>query len=179
LINDDDRTIIGSPIPKIIYGLNFDFSYKNFDLSLLLQGTYGNEIYNSLESEVGLATEPNSKSWNRLEKVKNFWTEENPVNNQTRASITDENDNNRMSSWFVEDGSYLRLKNLQIGYTLPATLTKNTNIRFYLSGSNLLTFTKYSGLDPELKTNDVQYSGFDNGSYPVPRSFIGGIEINF
>lgn len=178
-INDADRKIIGSPIPDLIYGLSVNLNYGNWDFNVMFQGVHGNEIYNLRKSEIGLATEPDTKNWNRLREVSNYWTPENPVNDQTKASVYDKNDNNRMSTWFVEDGSYLRLKTIQIGYTLPRKWTGDGNVRIYASGTNLLTFTKYSGLDPEINSSNVIYSGFDSGNYPAPRTFIGGLEINF
>jgi TonB-dependent starch-binding outer membrane protein SusC len=99
----------------------------------------------------------------------------------TRAYLTDPNNNARLSSWFIEDGSYLRLKNLQIGYRLPSGILSNTGLqsaRVYVSATNLITFTRYSGLDPEINSANPINSGFDYGQYPVPRLFLFGINVN-
>jgi TonB-dependent starch-binding outer membrane protein SusC len=181
-ITTSDRKIIGNPFPKMIYGMNFDFYYKNFDMVVFWEGIYGNDIYNGIRSQIGIATEPLSQNWNRLKDVEDFWTFENQSTTMTRAFLTDPNNNARMSSWFIEDGSYLRLKNLQLGYTLPKNLTGAMGIqsaRFYVSATNLLTITRYSGLDPELNADNPLSSGFDYGSYPVPKSYMMGIQVNF
>jgi TonB-linked SusC/RagA family outer membrane protein len=179
-INTDDQVIIGKPVPDFVYGLNVDLYYKNFDFNLFFEGVYGNHIYNSRRSEIGLATEPTTKNWNRLRETLDFWTPENPSTTMTRASVVDVNDNSRMSTWFVEDGSYLRLKNIQLGYTLPEnTIPSVLNLRIYVSAANLLTFTGYSGLDPEINSDNPTSSGFDRGNYPIPRTYLAGIQIKF
>lgn len=181
-ITSDDMQIIGNPFPKAIFGANFDFSYQNFDLLLFWEGVYGNDIYNQVSSQIGLATEPLSQGWNRLISAGDFWTEENASTTMTRAYLTDPNNNARMSTWFIEDGSYIRLKNLQLGYRLPQQLLSTagiTNARVYVSASNLLTFTRYSGLDPEINADNPLRSGFDLGNYPVPKSYMMGIQVSF
>ena len=100
----------------------------------------------------------------------------------TRLSVVDEANNARTSSWFIEDGSYLRLKNIQLGYNFPQSFTskiKISKLRIYIAGSNLLTFTKYSGLDPEISSSNPLSSNIDYGSYPIPKSYTTGIQINF
>ncbi len=179
-INEDDQTIIGKPVPDFVYGFNVDLNYKNIDFNIFFEGVYGNDIYNALRSEIGIATEPSTKNWNRLTDVLDFWTPENPTNKQTRASVVDVNENARMSSWFVEDGSYLRLKNLQLGYTLPKNVIPSiSSLRIYISANNLFTITDYSGLTPELNSSSPTRSGFDYGTYPIPRSYMAGLQINF
>ena len=179
-INTDDQTIIGKPVPDLVYGLNVDLYYKNFDFNIFFEGVYGNEIYNSRRSEIGLATEPATKNWNRLREVLDYWTPGNPSTTMTRASVVDVNDNARMSTWFVEDGSYLRMKNIQLGYTLPAeTIPSILNLRIYVSAANLVTITGYSGLDPEINSDSPTSSGFDSGNYPIPRTYLAGIQIKF
>ena len=176
-----DREVIGNPFPKLIYGLNFDLYYRNFDMVIFWEGIYGNEIYNHIRSQIGVATEPLSQNWNRLSEVSDFWSIENQSSNMTRAYLTDPNNNARLSSWFIEDGSYLRLKNLQIGYRLPSGILSNTGLqsaRVYVSATNLITFSRYSGLDPEINSANPINSGFDYGQYPVPRLFLFGINVN-
>ncbi len=180
VITSSDRQIIGNPFPDFIYGLNLDLYYKDFDMVIFMEGVYGNEIYNHLRSNIGVATEPLSQGWNRLSDAQGFWTHDNPSETMTRAFLTDPNDNARMSSWFVEDGSYLRLRNIQIGYTLPQELLNRIGMnraRLYISASNLFTLTGYSGLDPELNASNPLQSGFDFGTYPVPKSYMIGLQI--
>lgn len=180
VINTLDQTIIGKPVPDFIYGLNVDLYYRNFDLNIFFEGVHGNEIYNARRAEIGVATEPTTKNWNKLREVMDFWTEEHPSTTMTRASVVDVNDNDRTSSWFVEDGSYLRLKNVQLGYTLPGQLIRGvSHLRLYVSAANLVTLTRYSGLDPEISSDSPTNSGIDYGSYPIPRSMMAGIQLNF
>jgi TonB-linked SusC/RagA family outer membrane protein len=180
LINTLDQVIIGKPVPDFIYGFNFDVYYKNFDLNAFIEGIYGNEIYNQRRAEIGIGTEPSTKNWNRLKEVGNFWSPENPSTIMTRASVVDVNDNDRTSTWFVEDGSYLRLKNVQLGYTLPEfNNSPFSNLRVYINSTNLLTITNYSGLDPEINSDSPTSSGFDGGRYPIPKSHTVGIQLTF
>jgi len=179
-ITTDDQTIIGKPVPDFIYGLNIDIFYKNFDFTLFIEGIYGNEIYNARRSEIGIATETSTKNWNRVTEVMDYWTPENRSTVMTRPSVVDVNDNSRMSTWFIEDGSYLRLKNVQLGYTLPQNSIPLLNtLRIYVSATNLFTLTGYSGLDPEVNSDSPTSSGFDYGNYPIPRSWLTGVQIKF
>ncbi len=180
IIDAEDQTIIGNPVPELVYGLNIDMSFRNFDFNVFFEGVYGNHIYNGLRSEIGLATEPATKNWNRLTDVLDYWTPENPSTTMTRANVVDPNQNNRISTWFVEDGSYLRIKNLQLGYTFPKQwLPKIQSFRLYVSATNLLTISGYSGLNPEINSSNPTGSGFDWGTYPIPRNYLGGIQVNF
>ena len=172
----DDRTFIGNPFPDFVYGLNVNLNYKNFDLGASVSGTYGNDLVNSsiLYSVI---------YGNRTTKqVENAWTHENTNSNILRPSAT-EVVNNEFSDYYIEDGSYLRLKNISLGYTLPEQIFSKVGIekfRLFVSASNLFTLTDYSGLDPEIgANNDPLNIGIDQGFYPQARTILGGINVNF
>jgi len=169
-INEDDKTDLGNPFPWLTYGLNFGAEWKGIDVQVFFQGVYGNEIYNALK----LRTEGSGNEATLSRAMTEVWS---PVNttgvlpNPKGNPINLEN-----SSRYIEDGSYLRLKNLQIGYTLPSKWTekvKMSRCRIYLSGSNLFTLTDYSGYDPEVG------GGVDYGNYPQSRTFMLGVNVNF
>ena len=189
-IDDNDKVNLGSPFPWLTYGINLSAEYYGFDLQVFFQGVYGNKIYNALKlrtegagDECTLSTsmrdvwvgysdvirqsmEQQGLNWMELENRQG--TIPNPVGAPT---------NTENSSRFVEDGSYFRLKNIQLGYTLPADVTKKAYInkcRLYVSASNLFTVTNYSGYDPELGTGGVDY-----GNYPQSRTFTFGLSLNF
>lgn len=177
-LGDDDKVFFDSGLPKLEYGLTFNAYYQNFDLTLFFQGTQGNNMYNGM------------KMWlyrsDRLENVSadlvNAWTPENPNTDIPRNVSTDPNSNIRPSDYFLEDGSYLRLRNLQIGYTLPNTLTSKASIakaRVYFSAYNLLTFTDYTGFDPGISNSGLFTRGVDRGFYPLTKSFVVGINLGF
>jgi TonB-linked SusC/RagA family outer membrane protein len=173
VINDNDRTVIGNPNPDFTYSLNNSLKYKNFDMEIFFQGVYGNDVYNANR----IYGESMSVAYNQFASVLKRWTGEGTSNTVPRAIYGDPNENVRSSTRFIEDGSYLRLKNLTIGYTLPKNLTKkiySTGIRVFISGKNLWTLTNYSGFDPE-----VNIGGFDLGTYPVTRAYNFGIDVNF
>jgi TonB-linked SusC/RagA family outer membrane protein len=176
IINELDQTIIGSPIPRYLLGANAEIKYKGFDLQMFWQGTYGNDIYNA-------TVRYDFNYVNRPIDALNRWTGEGTSNSVPRANLFDPNQNARVSDRFIEDGSFIRLKNLQIGYTLPNQMTKRlgmSNCRFYVSGQNVLTFTRYSGLDPEIgQIGNSLEMGIDKGFYPQPRVFLGGVNVNF
>ncbi|MDP5061563.1 MAG: TonB-dependent receptor [Maribacter sp.] len=186
VINDDDRTFIGSPHPDFTYGLNFNFGYKNFDLSAFIQGSHGNDIYNYTKVFTDF---PTFVDGNRSTRVLDSWTPTNT--NATLPALGNAIVNNEAdpNSYFVEDGSYARLKNLQIGYTLPETIMDKigmSSIRFYVQASNLFTITGYNGLDPEVQpvfnndgTVDNLTLAVDYGSYPVARIFTLGTNLKF
>lgn len=172
----NDRTFIGNPFPDFIYGINLRLGYKNFDLSTFASGTQGNDVVNSavLYSVVyGNRTQA---------QIEDMWTHENTSGTQPRPSAT-QVVNNEFSDYFIEDGSYLRLKNITLGYTVSESLRDSwglSNFRVFLSANNLFTFTNYSGLDPEIgANNDPLNIGVDQGFYPQAKSIIGGININF
>ncbi|WP_236564836.1 TonB-dependent receptor [Flavobacterium sp. MK4S-17] len=165
-INDDDRTFIGNPIPEITYGLSFNASYKNFDISFLWQGVGNVDRYNDLKQILDYDTRP----FNSTTAVLNSWDGEGSSNTTPRLTFND-NGGKRVSSKFVEDASYLRLKNVEIGYTFNDAFKGIDNLRIYISGQNLLTFTDYTGLDPE------STSLIDMGTYPQSAAVIFGARI--
>jgi TonB-linked SusC/RagA family outer membrane protein len=174
-IDDADRTFIGNSIPKITFGMSFNADYKNFDLSLLLQGQGGNDIYNAAKYYFMRFDGTHNV---RTELLGNYWTGENSSNDQPAiTSNGTRNDRNyRNSDYYVEDGSYVRLKNLQLGYTFRPNLSEDaqSTVRVYLAAQNLLTFSSYSGFEPEISGNSI-----DRGIYPQTQTFMLGTNINF
>lgn len=181
-VTDLDRVIIGKPVPDFTYGFNLDAGYGQFDLAVFLYGVQNVDIYNDFRANAGLATDPEGKDNNKLREALDFWSPSHHTNKQVRASIIDPNDNNRISSFFIENGSFLRIKNLQVGYTFPPKLLsylRVRSIRVYFNASNLYTFTKYTGYDPEIGSKQNLNFGIDYGNYPLPRTFMGGVQIDF
>ena len=172
VINDKDRTVIGNPNPKFTFSLNNTFNYKNFDLTIFLQGSYGNDIFNANR----MYTEAMSIIQNQSSAVLGRWTGEGTSNNIPRAIYGDPNQNSRVSDRYIEDGSYLKIKNINLSYTLPKTVFgQNFNsVKIFVSAQNLVTWTKYSGFDPEVPVN-----GIDNGTYPITRTVSLGLNIGF
>ncbi len=208
VIDEKDRTDIGSPLPKFTYGWTNTFRYKNIDLSIFLNGSYGNKVFNynaltlthmnstwtnQLQSVVSKRArlEPidasivyadGSKWYDHIDNVR----VKNPSTKTPHTSIQDPNDNDRISDRYVEDGSYLRIKNITLGYTFPKALlskAKIENLRVYVNIQNLYTFTKYSGYDPEVGASTQDSSGLtygvDNGRYPSPAMYSFGLNITF
>ncbi|WP_028297250.1 SusC/RagA family TonB-linked outer membrane protein [Olivibacter sitiensis] len=173
VIDDDDRAIIGNPNPKYIFAMNNSLSYKGIDFSLFLQGVAKVDIYNAnLAWQEGMAV-----AENQTIAVLDRWTGPGTSNTMPRAIFNDPNKNTRVSDRFIEDGSYLRIKNVTLGYTFPASLTNRIGVgslRLYTSAQNLLTITNYSGFDPE-----VGVGGIDNGVYPVTRTISVGLNVGF
>lgn len=169
-IDDADKTDIGNPFPWLTYGINLGADYKGFDVQLFFQGVHGNELYNAVRHR----TEGKGVEATLGTQMRNVWTTANPygdIPNPYGSSL-----NFETSSRFIESGSYLRLKNLQIGYSLPAGLLDGTFIkrcRFYVSGNNLLTLTGYTGYDPEVG------GGVDYGNYPQARTVLFGVNLDF
>ncbi len=181
-ITDADRTNLGSYIPKFTYSFNLSASYKNFDASIFFQGTHGNKIFNGGR----VLSEGMRRLFNASTAVLNAWTPANPNTLVPRIINGDPNENARVSDRWIEDGSYLRLKNVMLGYTLSEntlrTITKGAVNRFkiYVSSQNLLTFTQYKGWDPEIGTqNGALTNGIDYGQYPSARSFQVGVQVGF
>lgn len=175
----DDRIIIGDANPDFIYGLTNSMQYKNFSLTFFFQGSYGGDILNASRIDIEGMTDPKNQSAAVLDR----WQEPGDITDIPRASWGN-TDNSRISTRFIEDASYLRLKNLTIGYELPESLISKIGLRqfkIYATAENLLTFTSYSGFDPEVNafgpSNTVQ--GIDYGTYPQTRSVISGINITF
>ena len=176
VINELDQTWLGNPVPDLTYGLTIDLGWKGFDLNIFLQGVHGNEVYNA-------TTRYDFTYVNRPAAVLNRWTGPGTSNSEPRVSLNDPNQNARVSSRFVEDGSYLRIRNLQLGYSLPKSVCKRLrlhNLRIYAGASNLMTFTRYSGLDPEIGTFFASplEIGIDKGFYPQARTWIAGINVS-
>lgn len=208
VIDERDRTDIGSPLPKFTFGWTNTFRYKNLDLSIFLNGSYGNKVmnYNSLT-----LTHMNSTWTNQLQSVVSKrarlepidptivyadgskWYDhidnvrvKNPGTKVPHTSINDPNDNDRISDRYVEDGSFLRIKNITLGYTFPKALlnkAKIENLRVYVNIQNLYTFTKYTGYDPEVGASTQDSTGLtyglDNGRYPSPAMYSFGLNITF
>lgn len=171
VINEFDRTFLGNPTPYWIFSVNNTFNYKNFDLQVYLQGVAGNEIYNGNR----VTLEGMSTTFNQSIKVLDRWTGEGTSNSIPRAVYADPNNNNRVSNRFIEDGSFVRLKNVTLGYSLPTNLLTKafmSSARLYISAQNLYTFTNYSGFDPEV-------SGVDTSNYPFTRTVSFGIDVKF
>lgn len=179
-IDSEDLTAIGSPHPKFTYGFTNNFSYKNFDITLFLNGSHGAKILNYLKRNTEAL---NNYYYNQLTTAFDRWTPENP--NSDIPRFTNSNPNNRaISDRFVEDGSFLRIQTLSIGYQLPHSFINKyhiRNARVYFSAQNLYTFTKYSGFDPELGAfnRSITLMNIDNGKYPNPRTFTVGANIEF
>jgi len=173
--NGSDRAIIGNVQPDFIFGLINSFSYKNFDLSFFIQGSYGNKIINSNKQALELFTGQQNAS----SSARDRWTTTNTDTNVPRAS-SDPSD--IFCDRFVEDGSFVRLKSVNLGFNLPKQWTKKMNLselKVYIAGQNLLTWTHYSGFDPEITTGSNVSPGTDLGIYPVARTFNLGVKINF
>ncbi|GAB4414746.1 MAG: TonB-dependent receptor [Bacteroidia bacterium] len=183
VVNAEDQTIIGKVIPDITYGFNVDLRYKMFDLSVLFQGVQNVDLYNAYRSRAGLAAGNNEgKDENRLRVVQNYWTPDNPDTDQTRLGLGDFNDNDRISTWWLEDASFLRMRNVQLGFSLPDGMLERlhmNNLRLYVGGENLITFTRYTGYDPELGSTNPNANLADNGAYPLPRLYVIGLNFAF
>jgi len=189
VINDEDRTFIGSPHPDFTYGVNLSAAYKGFDLAAFFQGSQGNDIYNYERIFTDFPTFFNTNQSTRV--LNAFDPVTNPNSNTPALSSNITNNETAPNSFFVEDGSYLRLKNLQIGYTLPSSITDKAGVgslRIYLQGTNLFTITDYEGFDPELRgfddslveTNGGNLTlGVDFQTFPVARLFSLGVNIKF
>jgi TonB-linked SusC/RagA family outer membrane protein len=171
--NDSDKMMIGSPIPDVIMGLNLGVNFKGIDFSATLYASLGNEILRNYERQQPLANLLNYK----LER----WTGPGSTNEHPRLT-TAANNNAVISDYFVEDGSFMRIKNIQLGYTLPTTLTEKIGarkLRIYVAANNLATFTKYKGYDPDFSTFNPVVSGIDYGYYPQAKTFMAGLNLNF
>ncbi len=184
-ITDADRVVIGSPIPKMFGGLNFDGAFKQFDFSVFVYFCYGNDLFNYQRRNLETFDRASGAALQNmgLDYYNNYWTADRHSNTYTRLLAYDTVGNNRPSDAYVEDGSYIRLKNLQIGYTLPSAISDRIHcakIRFFLSGQNLFTITKYTGLDPEVgDQGGVTGSGIDVGSFPSSKAYTLGLNIGF
>lgn len=180
IINDLDQTFLGSPHPDFTLNLTNDLSYKGFDLNIFVQGVYGNEILNLIRRDI----EGMAGLVNQAQVVDLRYRNSNPSAEVPRATHTDPNFNRRISSRFVEDGSFIRLRNITLGYSLPkltATRWSIQSLRIYVSTQNLATWTNYSGYDPEIGSfnQNPLVNGVENGRYPTSRSYTFGINATF
>lgn len=180
VINEKDQTFLGSPHPDFMANMINNFSYKGFDLSIFLQSVYGNEILNlvrrDIEGMAGLS--------NQAVAVADRFTNTNPSTTTPRATGPDPNDNRRISDRFIEDGSFIRLKNLTLGYTFSTPVLQKMHLqymRIYVGAQNYFTWTKYSGYDPDVGSFNQSplINGVDNGRYPISKSITGGISLKF
>nr|WP_303919461.1 TonB-dependent receptor [Bacteroides intestinalis] len=193
VITDADRVSLGSPLPKFYGGINLSGEYKGFDFNLFFNYSVGNKILNFVKRNLISMGGEGSIGLQNVGKefYDNRWTETNPTNKYPRAVWSDVSGNSRVSDAFVEDGSYLRLKNIEVGYTLPANILKKASIsklRIFASVQNLFTITGYSGMDPEIGQSmssstgvagGVTASGVDVGIYPYSRFFTMGFNLEF
>ncbi|WP_430810330.1 MULTISPECIES: SusC/RagA family TonB-linked outer membrane protein [unclassified Carboxylicivirga] len=175
-ITDGDRIFHGNAFPDFTYSMNFSAEYKGFDLAMLWQGVGQTQVFNGYKYSAYNMAE---QTYNRDNRVLNAWSESNRGSNIPRLQTVDNNRNfGTNSTWYLEDAAYLRLKNLTLGYTLPAStlnkLVEGSSLRVYVSAENLLTITDYSGMDPE-----VGGIGFDVGNYPVARVLSAGLSLSF
>lgn len=179
-ITPADRTVIGNPNPKAFAGVTNNFSYKGVELSVFFQGQFGNQIYNQTRQILESQSDP----LNQSTRVLNHWTPTNTNTDIPRPVRNDPNQNNRFSSRWLEDGSYVRLKNVTLAYNFPTTLSKRAaiqNLRLYVTAQNLITWTNYLGYDPEVNADPFNQTGFgrDYGVYPQSRTFTVGLNANF
>jgi hypothetical protein len=177
IINDSDQTKLGNNFPKVTYGLNLGLEWKGIDVQMFFQGVAGNKIAYMAKQLILADVEGN---FSRAKEILNAWSPENRASTIPILSRNDPNGNLQTpSSWYLEDGSYLRLKNLTVGYDFTNLLRKaphfaerNSSLNVYFSAENLLTFTKYSGMDPEV-------GGYDTLTYPVHKIFAFGLKLNY
>ncbi|MXV51815.1 SusC/RagA family TonB-linked outer membrane protein [Pedobacter sp. HMF7647] len=186
-VNASDQVSIGSPQPKFYGGLNLDGSFKAWDINLYFYGVYGNKILNYQESNLESFQGRGSVSIENVSKdyYNGAWTPTNPSTTYTRVLYNDDNNQNAVpSDHWIENGSFLKLKNVTVGYTFPASLTKKiamSRVRVYVSSQNLFTITNYTGLDPEigLQGGNATQNGVDNGTYPSSRFYTMGLNVTF
>jgi TonB-dependent starch-binding outer membrane protein SusC len=181
-LDANDRQIVGDPNPDFIWGLNSNFKFKNLDLNVFFQGSQGNDLLSFSLLEIESMASP----YNSTTRALNRWT---PTNTNTDVPIRSISRTQRVSTRWVYDGSYARLKNIAIGYNLPMNLLKNSpikKVRIYASAQNILTFTNYQGYDPEVNynssgsgSNSNRNLGLDYGSYPNAKSYTVGLNIGF
>jgi len=180
VIDDEDQTFIGNPLPDFTMNLSNEFNYKGFDLNIFIQGVYGNEILNIMRRDIeGLAGLNNQSS-----VVKDRFNNLDGGTTVPRPTGSDPNANRRVSTRFIEDGSFIRIKNITLGYNFPKTWLSRVgfkNLRVYASTQNLFTFTNYSGYDPEVGSYNQNplINGVENGRYPISRSYTFGVNANF
>jgi hypothetical protein len=181
-ITPEDKVLLGSTQPKFIFGFNNSLSYRRFDLLIFLHGSYGNNLYNALRNKIELTP----RTFNASADIANRWT---PANQNTDVPRALEVSTFNLDSRYVEDASFLRLKNITLGYTIPFKVRglnqQKSSFRLFVSAQNLFTLTKYTGFDPEASRNGASdreqsslYQGVDYGAYPTSKSVLFGIELN-
>jgi TonB-linked SusC/RagA family outer membrane protein len=183
-INDLDRTILGKTIPDAIIGLNFEAGYRNWDFSLFFYSMLGYDVFNHQRASLS-SINPQDLNHNKLaDFAENYYRTDRPSTEYVRADLSNSNQNDRVCSWWIEDASFLRLKDMQLGYSLPVKVISKLGLgraRIYGSAVNLLTITNYTGRDPETAGTNFNPldAGTDGGAYPTPRSFTLGIQVDF
>jgi hypothetical protein len=195
VVNDKDMVAIGNPNPKHLLGFNFNLEYGLFDFNMFWQGAFGFKIFNATEfyqfnTDAGFNwsadyvndhyREADIKAFNSKGLVATF--PKNTSAKYPRLDNNKRNDNFRISDFYMEDGSYLKLRNIQIGFSLPTKWLSKiqlSQVRFYVGAKNLLTITDYSGLDPEVAANEPLVMGLDKAAYPQPRMFLTGVSVKF
>lgn len=184
-IDAKDRSFVGSPLPDCTMGLTLGVNYKNFDISAFFQGTFGNEVYN-LTNYLGEFY--NQAQYNKNSSITNAWRPDNTNTHIPRVTLDDPNNNIRPSDYYVDNASFVRLKNLKVGYTMPQSIAsklKMDRIYFYLQGQNLFTISGYEGIDPEVGLQSYSSEsrnldmGVDRGIYPLARTFTLGVNVSF
>ncbi|MCF8225979.1 MAG: TonB-dependent receptor [Bacteroidales bacterium] len=183
VIDDNDRTMIGHAMPNLIYSLTFDMEYSGIDFSFQFSGMHNYDIFNQERAQLSSFNFQDLDHNKLLDWAQNHYTVSNPSTEYVRADLNNENVNDRISTWWMEDGSFLRLRDVQLGYSLPDNLLTPLNmerLRLYVSVANGLIFTKYTGRDPENGAfSSSMGSGTDGGGYPNPRTFTFGIQVDF
>ena len=184
-IDGNDRSFVGSPHPDLTAGLTLGFNYKNFDFSAFFSGSFGNDVYNLTKY---LGEFFNQSQYNKNSTILNAWTPTHTNTSVPRVTQDDPNNNIRPSSYYIENGSYVRLKNLKVGYQLPKNILSLLNVQnayLYLQATNLFTITSYDGIDPEVGLQSYTSSsrnldmGIDRGIYPLSRSYTFGVNVSF
>lgn len=170
-IDDKDRIYMGSALPKFTYGFTVNLKWQRFDMSMFLQGVGGVKLFHAFKESTLNASE---QGYNRWDKILDAWSPTNPHSSIPIISASDDNKNfGTPSDWYLESGNYMRVKSVVIGYNFPHII-KTASLRVYVSGDNLLTVTKYSGMDPE-----VGGIGLDGGQFPVSRVYAAGVKLTF
>ncbi len=176
VLNDNDKTIIGNPEPKLTYGINMYLTYVGIELSVLFTGSYGNDVLNAIKPYSATGEGYYNSEKGLLERG---WSGENSTNSQPIIKAVDQNQNFRYSDYYIEDGGYFRLKNLQLGYNFPEKVLNPVKIKkakIYVSAENVFTVTNFSGLDPDIGGRPTE-RGIDWGHYPLPKRFTIGLKL--
>ncbi len=184
-IDDSDRTVIGKAVPDFTYSFGVECNYRGLDLSLFLYGIANAQIYNTMRRDIESFESQDMDHNKSVDWASNYYGKDgNPSTEYVRADVNNSNNNTRISTWWVDEASFLRLKDIQIGYTLPSTISGRmgmSRVRIYFSAMNLYTFTNYKGYDPESPLNSDQPTmpGVDSSDYPMPRTLTAGIQVGF